>query len=197
MQMPVSTDNPIDQDLKDTFPASDPPAHSTPSGQTRPDGDREVSDTAWIDLYRVEHPDGGRDAASLGSVADLATGGELRFGTSPALALLHHLVDASGAASRVCLVSARVELAQLATLAVAPPAGEPRKSVEAKTPLDEHAAGQRPGRLVPSELSPADREVFWNAGHPDAGALSIVSRTVFDLDPRLLALLANAESQPG
>lgn len=192
MPMPASADNPIDQDLADTFPASDPPAHSTPSGQPRPGEGREVSDTAWIDLYRIESPDDGDGAATLGTIADLAQAGELRFATSPALALLHHLADAQVASPRVCLISARVALAQMETLAVTPASGQPRTSMEARTPLDEDAPASRPGRLVPSELSPADRDVFWDAGHPDAGALSIVARTVFDLDPRLLALMPGA-----
>lgn len=98
---------------------------------------------------------------------------------APALALLQYLVDAPSGASRVCLVSARA------------------KSTEAETPLDD-AHAQRPGQLVPSELSPADREVFWNAGRPDGGALRIVARTVFDPEPRLQVLLANAQaSQQG
>lgn len=192
MPMPPSAENPIDQDLADTFPASDPPTHSTPSGQPRPGEGREVSDTAWIDLYRIDTPDGGAGDASLGTIADLAQAGELRFATSPALALLHHLADAQVATPRVCLVSARVDLSQMETLAVTPASGQPRTSMEARTPLDEAAPASRPGRLVPSELSPADREVFWHAGHPDAGALSIVARTVFDLDPRLLALMPDA-----
>lgn len=195
MQMPDSTDNPIDQDLEDTFPASDPPAHATPSGQARPDEGRAVSETAWIDLYRIEDANSAHNQSSLGSVFDLAKTGELRFSTSPALALLQHLVEAREASPRVTLVSGRVDLAQMDTLAVAPTSGAPRKSVEARSPADEDAPAQRPGRLVPSELSPADREVFWNAGHPDAGALRIVSRTVFDLDPRLLALMTNGASQ--
>ncbi|ATD66359.1 hypothetical protein CNR27_01940 [Luteimonas chenhongjianii] len=193
MPLPPSADNPIDQDLEDTFPASDPPAHSTPSGQPRPGEGRQLSDTAWIDLYRIDTSARGAEEATLGTIADLAETGELLFGTSPALALLQHLADGGGSAPRVCLVSGRVELARLDTFAVKPASGQPRASMEAQSPLDDDAPATRPGRLVPSALSPADREVFWDAGHPDAGALSIVSRTVFNLDPRLLALMPGAE----
>lgn len=180
MQLPTSADNTIDQDLEDTFPASDPTAHATPSERARSDAGRDVSDTAWIDLYRIEIPNDGATDASFGTTTDFAQHGELRFSPAPALARLQYLVDAPSGASRVCLVSARAE------------------STEAGTPLDEDAHAQRSGQLFPSELSPADREVFWNAGRPGGGALCIVARTVFDPEPRLQVLLANAQaSQQG
>lgn len=181
------TPNPaLDNALDDTFPASDPPSRTAPS--TVGTAQANVSETAWIDLFRIESADTrpDDDDAHLPAVTHIGDTGPLCFATSAALALLHHLVETPQPARRVCLVSARVDLAHIDSFAIAPPGVEPGKSVEADPPLDrQQPPAQRPGRFRPSALSPADREVVWDTAHPEAGVMQIVSRTVFDLDPRL------------
>lgn len=192
MSTPPPADAPTRPEPGDVGASRTRHAHATASGHAGPGEPGAVSETAWIDLYRIEATTGRSGPGHPHTIDDLTERGVLRFCTSPALALLHHLVTAEGGASRVCLVSARVDLVQLDTLANTPPSGHPRRSVEARTPRDDDAPASRPGRLVQSTLSPADREVLWDAGHPSAGALSIVARTVFDLDPRLSALRPGA-----
>lgn len=199
MPTPPADTHLVDQELEDTFPASDPPSMSTPSTATTRNASPELDPGAgWIDLYRVE-PDGrDADAGGLPSIAHRVDAGPVCFGTSAALALLHHLVEGDASATRVCIVSARVALDRIDSFAIAPPASEPRRSDENASPLAQRgeAPAHRPGRFRPSTLSPADREVVWDPTHPDAGTLSIVARTVFDLDPRLVRLARGGGVDP-
>ncbi len=183
----------LDRDLDETFPASDPPAASTPSTATTRTADGEAdagndvgeideTHAIWIDLYRVEAAD-----------APPSGGGPVLYGTSGALALLHYLVDAATPARRVRIESVRVSRAQIDSFAIAPAAGGARRSNEARAPADRDGPlAAKPGRFVPSALSPADRDVVWDTAHPDAGALRVVARTTFALDPRLLRIGAVA-----
>lgn len=181
--------HPLDQELEDTFPASDPPSMSTPSIATTRDSAQGVSpESGWLDLYCI------RPAPAHGPVAGSDPGGgalldsgaaQVRFGTSAALALLHHIAERRHVSKRVRLISARVELTQIATSSASPGGESPHAP-----PNDSIARGNPPpgvpGRFAQSTLSPADREVLWDTTHADADALRVVSQTTFDLDPRLL-----------
>lgn len=179
----------VDRELEDTFPASDPPSMSTPSTATTRSEDPASRDDAiaWIDLYRIEEasPAGAipnPDVAAIGKDA----GGTQNFATSAALALLHHLVNPASHDARVCLLRTRVPLERIDSVAIASRATRPGLSDDAAAP----APAVFPGCFRQSTLSPAEREVLWDTEHPDAGEMRVVSRTVFQLDERLVALQA-------
>jgi hypothetical protein len=189
MQSPSSRHS-VDQELEDTFPASDPPSMSTPSTATKLEGrDEPSADAGWIDLYRVD------DANTQASVTAGDIGGnavlqrnesEIRFGTSAALALLNYLANQGTLTSHVSLIRARAELSRISA---APQIGENPHATGQSFPARTSTVTDAPGRFVVSDLSPADREVLWKLGHEDAGELRVLSNTTFELDPRLLRLV--------
>lgn len=189
MQSP-SSPHCIDQELEDTFPASDPPSMSAPSIATTTPGPVDTEQSGgWIDLYRIETADALRDAHTSvtrdEAVLAQATS-ELRFGTSAALALLHYLVEQGVASDRVRLVRVRAELTRISTHA--PIGDRPPMTSDASFIADTRTKRSLPGRFIQSTLSPADREVIWEMAHDDSGELRVISETIFLLDPQLLEL---------
>lgn len=176
-----------DKQVADSFPASDPPSTTDPHAPQPQPAHPHLS------LYRVVAAE---DAEQAYAAAAIAT--DPRW-TSPGRAVIYASTSPAGAVLEF-LAHARGDAPRELRLAVASVPADCCHSAErlpedwAQLPYREHVrrvgdcwldSGRSLGLLVPSALSPREKNVLLNIAHEDYARLQLLSQDLLTLDARL------------
>lgn len=183
--------NPVDDALDASFPASDPPSHSSPLAAVPLDTATEVP--ATLALYRIV--EGRRKDASLARMIGRTEShwatpemGLIRMATCIPLAVLDYLVELEGPTPHAhVLVTVRIPCSAVSLLNeypvgwdVLPGNRDIRAAGDAWT-----AESRCLGLNVPSVTCAGESNVLLNPAHPDAACIDSYTMSAFRLDPRL------------
>lgn len=187
---PVANDRALDRALKDTFPASDPPAAASFTPPVVPVPDAEESLTAWVVISRgcVDKPlDQWRSCGQGRWVTPNVPA--LFASLSPAGAMLEALVnqDFGDAPDSWVLVGLTMPCAAMVRLDTPPEQWRERPyRAEVRRTGDRWALEQQSLALrVPSALCPGEYNVLLNTLHPDFGTIARRDPEPLEIDPRL------------
>lgn len=180
----------LDEALEDTFPASDPPAMTSPSAAT-PSADLVVDASAGpLRVYRVIEP-----GQASEPFAPTDSGGRWSppghactyVSLSPAGALLEYLAHNDGAKDGLLLATA--ELPPGATLAECNEPSTwrelPYRAEVQQLGADWLASGRSLALRVPSALVPGEQNMLLSPGHPGYAAMHVHALAPIAIDPRL------------
>lgn len=183
--------NPVDDALDASFPASDPPTHSSPSAAVPLDTTPEIP--ATLALHRIV--DGRRKDASLVAMIGRAEShwaspetGLIRMATCVPLAVLDYLVDLEGLTPHGhLLVTLRIPCSAVSMLNEYPLGWDEQPAARAvRAAGDAWAAqGQCLGLQVPSVTCAGESNVLLNPAHAMASCIDTFTMSAFRLDPRL------------
>lgn len=188
--------NPIDDALDDSFPASDPSAHSgTTTASPSQSVIADASDQAEFSVWRVVGQEDREQPFRAPTVTPArrwtSAGVDVVYAAdSPATALLEWLAHLEeDPPTRICLAEGRVrssfkhaQTALPSTWQDAPYRSEVQAIGDAWV-----ASGESLALQVPSALCPASFNFLINPGHGDAASIRACGVQVFSLDPRLSA----------
>ena len=184
----------VDKALKATFPASDPPAFTTATIDSRTESDRREDQAEVMQVFRVVH----RDQADAPFTRDQNQSGG-RW-TSPGVPAIYASTTAAGAVleflahldgeqpADLVLVTARMPGRSLIQGSSLP---EQWRETPYRDDVREYGnewarTRQSLAMAVPSVLCEQTKNLLINPDHDDIGQLMIESVHAFTLDPRLL-----------
>ncbi len=189
-----STQRGLDDALKASFPASDPPAATTPAIATVPSGSAEQAASTIAHVYRVIERS--EAAAPFASEANRSGGRwsspgipAIYASSTPAGAVLEFLAHLDGdRPADLVLLSARMPERSIVNGTSLPAAW---RETPYRDDVREYGNAWLDGRealalSLPSVLCEASRNLLINPAHPDIGQLMVESTDVFTLDPRLV-----------
>ena len=182
----------LDEALEDTFPASDPPAMTSPMAAT-PSSDTILESPAPLRVYRVVESDHASEPFSPVDQGGRWTpeGAPCVYASlTPACALLEYLAHLEGAAPGQSLMLAVATAPEGATLAEC---NEPstwrelpyRPEVQ-QVGADWLQSGRSLALRVPSAVCAGESNLLLNPRHQGYGALQLQELRPIDLDRRLL-----------
>jgi len=183
--------NPVDDALDASFPASDPPSHSSPSAALPLDTAADIVST--LALHRIV--DGRRKDASLARMIGRAEShwaapetGLIRMATCVPLAVLDYLVDLEGLTPHGhLLVAVRIPASAVSLLNEYPLGWDEQPATAAVRAAGDAWAAQAQslGLQVPSVACAGESNVLLNPAHAMASCIDQFTISAFRLDPRL------------
>ncbi len=181
----------LDDALDASFPASDPPSHSSPSAAVPLDTTPEIPST--LALHRIV--DGRRKDASLARMIGRTEShwatpdtGLIRMATSVPLAVLDYLVELEGLTPHVhLLVTVRIPCSAVSLLNEYPIGWETQPATRTVRAAGDAwcAQGHGLGLQVPSVTCAGESNVLLNPAHAMAACIDHFTMSAFRLDPRL------------
>ena len=195
MQADPNKDAKLDKAIADSFPASDPPAATSPVTATSSTPQVPVSDTDCSELriYRIieprqaEHPFSGAGSDSGGRWTSPRTQG-VYASLSPATAMLEYLVHLEGETPRELIIASASVPVECVLAQVELPSEWPERPYRdtVRQVGDEWSKSRRSLALrVPSAVVAGEHNVVINPDHSDFVKLQLEQLTPIKLDSRL------------